>query len=574
MVSRIYLIRHGITEGNQRMWFYGKADLPLAEAGKQKLRQLTERGIYPKIDDSWNCYTSGLLRTEQTFDIIFGSRQHEVISDLREMEFGDYECSTYEELKEYEGFEQWINDATGDVKLPGGGESKNEFSARISKGLAELVGYHRLKELSHRHSGKEAMTVMVCHGGVISAIMSELFPERKASMWDWMPGPGFGYMIEMKEGEPVMYERITDIKKLGFGLMRLPMKGEDVDMDQTKRMVDLFLSKGFTYFDTAYGYLDGKSEKAVKAALVDRYPRDSFYLATKLPAWAAKNEREAREMFDTSLARTGAAFFDFFLLHNLGGSNTPPFDEFGIWDFLAKKKSEGLITNLGFSIHDKAEALEKVLEAHPEMDFVQLQINYADWENPVIESRKCYEVARKYNKPIIIMEPVRGGALADLPKDLNRRLLAENSRASVASWAIRYAASLPGVLTVLSGMSSIEQMEDNISVMENFQPLSDSERQLLESVSAELEAIPHVPCTSCGYCLENCPQKVAIPGIFHALNNYLIYENMKSASGNYQWETRNGGIGSKCIGCGACESVCPQHINIIERLSEAAEIFE
>ena len=260
-----------------------------------------------------------------------------------------------------------------------------------------------------------------------------------------------------------------EIRKLGFGLMRLPMIGDEVDIEQTKQMVDLFLSKGFTYFDTAYGYLGGKSEKAVKTALVDRYPRESFQLATKLPAWAGANTaEEAQNMFYTSLERTGAGYFDFYLLHNLGDSRTKAFDRFGIWDFLAEQKKKGLIKHLGFSFHDKADKLDELLTLHPDMEFVQLQINYADWESASIQSRACYEVARKHGKPVIIMEPVKGGSLASLPAPIEKIFKDADPEASLPSWAIRFAASLDGLVTVLSGMSTLEQMQDNLSFMEQF----------------------------------------------------------------------------------------------------------
>lgn len=573
MSSRIYLIRHGITEGNLRKWFYGSADIPLTEEGGAELRRLAETGIYPPIDEEADCYTTGLLRTEQTFELIFGKRPRKVIAELQEMNFGRYECHSYDELKDDPQFSAWCWDESGDAPLDGG-ETRNQFAARISRGLKELIGYHRLKELSHRHNGRDTVSVVVCHGGVISAVMHELFPQVERNIWSWMPDPGFGYRVDFKEGEPVMFEKITEIKKLGFGLMRLPMKGENVDLEQTKEMVDMFMAKGFTYFDTAWGYLDGKSEEAAKAALVDRYPRDSFQLATKLPAWCASTKEEAEAMFETSLKRTGAGYFDFFLLHNLGDKRTRSFDDFQIWDFLARKKEEGLIRQLGFSMHDKAEELEKVLAAHPEMDFVQLQINYADWESPTVESRKCYETARRYNKPVIIMEPVKGGSLARLPDKISAIFKEADPEKSLSSWAIRYAASLDGVLTVLSGMSSLEQMRDNLRTMENFEPLSEEELQVIEKVRSALDAMPQVPCTACGYCEKGCVQKVAIPGIFRAMNNYMIYGNKEGAEGNYAWETREGGLASKCIQCGACEDVCPQHIKITKELVRAKELFE
>lgn len=302
-----------------------------------------------------------------------------------------------------------------------------------------------------------------------------------------------------------------NIPKLGFGLMRLPMNGQEVDEEQTQKMVDRFLSEGFCYFDTAYGYIDGKSEAVAKKVLVDRYPREKFLLATKLPAWAgAKNREEAEQMFYTSLERTGAGYFDFYLLHNLGEERTRFFDDYGIWDFLQERKREGLIRHIGFSMHDKSDVLDRILTEHPEMEFVQLQINYADWEDPDIESRKCYEVARKHNKPIIIMEPVKGGTLADPPKEVKDILKAADETASPSSWAIRFAASLEGVVTVLSGMSNMEQMEDNLSYMKEFTPLSEEEQKIIEKARAVYGSFPKIPCTACAYCMKGCPEHIGI----------------------------------------------------------------
>ena len=366
-----------------------------------------------------------------------------------------------------------------------------------------------------------------------------------------------------------------DIPKLGFGLMRLPMLGEEVDIEQTKKMVDMFMDKGFRYFDTAYGYIGGKSEEAIKVALVDRYPRESFYLATKLPAWAgAKTAEEAKGVLETSLRRTGAGYFDFYLLHNLGDNRTKAFDDFGIWDFVQEKKAEGVLKHVGFSMHASAEALDEVLTKHPEVEFVQLQINYADWESDSVQSRKCYEVARKHGKPVIIMEPVKGGSLANLPDSVGSIFKAANPEVSQSSWALRFAASLEGIITVLSGMSNIAQMEDNLKTMANFKPMDDKDRAVIAEACKALEAIPKVPCTGCQYCVKGCPQSVAIPGIFSAMNTYLVYNNMDGAKGNYGWATNNGGLASKCIECGQCEEVCPQHIDIIAQLKRAKELFE
>jgi len=366
-----------------------------------------------------------------------------------------------------------------------------------------------------------------------------------------------------------------DIKKLGFGLMRLPMKGGDVDMEQMKQMVDLFMQKGFTYFDTAYVYMDGKSEKAAKAALVDRYPRESFQLATKMAAWLGpKSAGEARQTFHTSLARTGAGYFDYYLLHNLGGQRTRVFDDFKLWDFLHEQKDRGLIKHLGFSFHDRADVLDEILTKHPEMEFVQLQINYADWDSEAVESRKCYETARRHHKPVIIMEPVKGGSLANLHDDAVSILKKVDPAASTASWAIRFAASLEGVITVLSGMSNLEQMKDNLSYMEDFRPLDAGERQAIGRVQSILAATPGIPCTECRYCTKGCPQSIDIPGIFAAMNNYMVYNNFDGGKGHYGWITRDGGFASKCIECGQCEMACPHGIAIMGELKKAASWFE
>lgn len=368
------------------------------------------------------------------------------------------------------------------------------------------------------------------------------------------------------------------IPKLGFGCMRLPMlKNGEVDIEQFTQMADMFINAGFKYFDTAYGYIDGKSEKAIKTVLTDRYPRESFILATKLPAWAgAKTKQEAEQMFYTSLERTAAGYFDFYLLHNLGESRSKAFDDFGIWDFVQKLKKEGLVKHVGFSMHDKADKLEQILKAHPEMEFVQLQINYTDWDNPSIESRKCYEVARKYNKPIIIMEPVKGGNLANPPQNILDIFKKADPKASPSSWAIRFAASLQGVVTVLSGMSNIEQMQDNLSYMKDFRPLSDEEMKVIEAARAEYAKIPVVPCTACAYCMKGCPEKIGIYGTFQAVNMYKMYGDINSSRGSYQWNTQGLGLNkaSACIKCGKCEKVCPQHIHIRDELQKAAELFE
>ena len=363
-----------------------------------------------------------------------------------------------------------------------------------------------------------------------------------------------------------------DIKKLGFGLMRLPQKDGKIDVEQTKVMVDKFLDAGFTYFDTAWAYAG--SEDAIRQALVERYPRDKFQLATKNAAWInCKTREEAIAQFDTSLKQTGAGYFDFYLLHNLGESRTKAFDDFDMWSWIQEMKAEGKIKHIGFSFHSTPEELEEILNKHPEMEFVQLQINYADWENPAIKSRECYEVARKHGKPVIIMEPVKGGMLANPPEQVQKVFNEADPNASVASWAIKFAASLEGVITVLSGMSNIEQMEDNISYMKDFTKLSDKEEETINKAQEILKSIPLIPCTTCNYCAKVCPMHIGISESFTAMNYLTLYNDMGAAKHQEEWLVGGHGLkkASECIKCGRCEQACPQHIQIRKELEKVAE---
>ena len=366
-----------------------------------------------------------------------------------------------------------------------------------------------------------------------------------------------------------------DCMKLGFGMMRLPrIEGtNDIDLEHTKQMVDTFIEAGGRYFDTAYIY-EG-SEEATKAALCDRYPRESYYLADKLnaSAFAAKNEEEAKNEIKVSLERTGAGYLDFYLLHGIDEGNNDNFNSYGIWDYMKQLKAEGVIRHYGFSFHSTPEHLEQLLTDHPDAEFVQLQINYADWEDKLVCSRQCYEIATRHGKPVIVMEPVKGGKLANPPQAVKDILQRANPDVSFASWAIRYVASLPNVMMVLSGMSSIEQMRDNVSFMRHFQPLTDEEKQVVEEVSQALKQYADIACTACHYCTPGCPMGIHIPEIFSVMNVYKMYGNLTEARNEYRWRP-GGALASTCIQCGQCEEACPQHLPIIRLLEEVVETLE
>lgn len=372
----------------------------------------------------------------------------------------------------------------------------------------------------------------------------------------------------------VSSNKLSNMPKLGFGMMRLPFKGEDIDIEQVCRMVDSCLEKGFNYFDSAYVYNKGKSECAMKEALVKRHPRESFMLATKLPAWELKTEADVQRIFDEQLERTGAGYFDFYLLHSVEEGHLPKYNSFNCWEWAMKMKEKGLIKHFGFSFHDSSELLDKVLTEHPEAEFVQLQINYADWTNKIVQSGKCYEVARKHNKQIIVMEPIKGGTLATLQPELEYMLKKLRPDSSIASWALRFVAAKEGIMTVLSGMSSIEQMEDNLKTMTNFEPLSKEESDCLNLVTEKLLSAPTVPCTGCGYCVDGCPQEIRIPDVIRALNTIKTYGEDNRPRVFYRGITKDGHKASICIECGQCESVCPQHLEIIKVLSEATDVFD
>lgn len=368
-----------------------------------------------------------------------------------------------------------------------------------------------------------------------------------------------------------------NIPKLGFGFMRLPkLEDGSYDMDQVIDMVDLFMESGFTYFDTAYVYDGGKSEEALRSALVERYPRDAYTVATKVNARAASTAEEAQSQLSVSLERLGLDYVDFYLLHAVMDDVIDTYDGYGLWEFVRTEREAGRIRHMGFSFHGTPALLERLLTEHPEVEFVQLQLNYADWENPAVASRACYEIARSHGVPVVVMEPVKGGALATPPAPVAEVLAAADPDASAASWAIRYAASLEGIMTVLSGMSTLAQVEDNVSYMRDFKTLDEDERAVVERAREALAGIRQVPCTACRYCVEGCPQRIPILDIFAARNQELIWGRADKAKAAYLEAVGAEGAGraSDCIQCGQCEAACPQNLPIIELLEECAEAYE
>ena len=366
-----------------------------------------------------------------------------------------------------------------------------------------------------------------------------------------------------------------DMPKLGFGMMRLPkLEDGSIDIEQVKEMVDIFMGAGLTYFDTAFVYDNGESEVATRKALVERYPRDSFTVTTKLNAWLGDpTEEEAKRQFEISLERLGVDYFDFYLLHVIQENNWETYERYGLWDFVRSMKEKGLVKRWGFSFHASPELLEKMLTTHPEVDFIQLQVNYADMEDPVNESRRCIEVAQAHGVPYTIMEPVKGGMLANPPRAVRDIFDAANAELgrnlSYAGWALRFAASQPGVICALSGMSNIEQTKDNVSFMGNFEPLSAEEAAVVAKAQDVLNSCEQIKCTGCHYCTEGCPMGIPIPDFFSAMNRKLIFENEADAKRRYANAVSMAGVSAAdCIQCGQCEGACPQRLPIISYLAD------
>lgn len=368
--------------------------------------------------------------------------------------------------------------------------------------------------------------------------------------------------------------RMLSNSKLGFGLMRLPKdKQGQIKLDEVQRMVDSYMERGFNYFDTAYVY-EG-SEEAIRQTLVEKYPRDVYTLADKLPAWKLTCQEDVERIFQESLNRTGVDYFDFYLLHSVEKSHYPTYEKYQCFDFIQEMKKQGKIKYMGFSFHDDADFLDKVLTEHPEIDFVQLQLNYLDWENGVIQSRRNYEVARKHHKPIVVMEPIKGGTLASFSDDIEKIYKDYAPQKSIASWALRYVASLDGVMTILSGMSNAQQMNDHLDTMTHFEKINNEEAKLIKQVTDQVLSYPTIPCTKCRYCTPGCPMHIQIPDLFTAYNSAKMYgENRRYQTYYKDHSTGDYQPAKACIACGQCESVCPQHLEIISLLKEVSEVFD
>ena len=370
------------------------------------------------------------------------------------------------------------------------------------------------------------------------------------------------------------------MKKLGFGLMRLPLNNAadagDIDIKTMERMADAFLERGFTYFDTAWMYNGFKSEEAMREALIKRHRRDSFTVATKLPVMMLQEQGDVERIFNEQLKKCGVDYFDYYLLHNLNTTSLETADRLDCFSFIQKMKDAGRVRHIGFSFHDHADLLDRILTAHPEAEFVQLQINYLDWDSAGIQSRLCYETAARHGKPVIVMEPVKGGTLARVPAAAEKIFRGCAPDMSPASWAVRFAASLDNAAMVLSGMSSFEQMQDNLSYMENFRPLDAKEREVLAKAKEIIDSSIAIPCTGCRYCVPGCPKHIAIPEYFDLYNNkkQMTVEVFYTQDVYYSNYSKEHGKASDCISCRKCEKACPQGIDITGWLKKVAAEFE
>ena len=362
-------------------------------------------------------------------------------------------------------------------------------------------------------------------------------------------------------------------KNFGFGCMRLPMNGEEVDYAEMNRMVDTFMEAGFNYFDTAHGYLDGKSETALKHCLTSRYPRESYVLTNKLSTNHFSSGGEIRPLIENLLERCGVTYFDYLLMHSQNADTYAKYKKCLAYETALEMMAEGKFRHFGISFHDTADVLERILTEYPQVEVVQIQLNYLDFEDPAVQSRKCLEVCRRHGKPAIVMEPVKGGSLAKLPVEA-QKVFDELQGGSAASYAIRFAASQPGVAMVLSGMGNMEMMNDNLSYMKNFQALNERELEAVGKVRDIFRSLGTIACTGCRYCTEVCPMGIAIPEMFACLNTKRIFHDWNADFYYSDVHAANGGRPSDCAGCGACESICPQHLPIRRLLQEVSREFD
>lgn len=365
-------------------------------------------------------------------------------------------------------------------------------------------------------------------------------------------------------------------RNFGFGCMRLPMAGEEVDLEQAKEMVDFFLANGFNYFDTAHGYLGGRSETALRECLVKRHPRESYILTNKLSTHFFQKEEEILPLFQQQLEACGVEYFDFYLMHAQDGAIFAKYKKCHAYETALKLKEQGKIRHFGISFHDKAHVLDQILTEYPQVEAVQIQFNYVDYEDASVESRKVYEVCEKHGKPVIVMEPVKGGSLVNLPEKAQKVLDDLGAGRSNASYAIRFAAGFPKMCMVLSGMSSMEQMADNVSYMKDFQPLSEQERAAVDRVCEIFHSMNMIPCTGCHYCVldNDCPKKIQIPELFACYNEKTIFQSWNQDYYYSNILTRDHGKASDCLQCGKCEKICPQYLPIRQLLKDVAKEFE
>lgn len=362
-------------------------------------------------------------------------------------------------------------------------------------------------------------------------------------------------------------------KNFGFGCMRLPMSGDKVDYEEFSKMVDLYMAEGFNYFDTARVYLGGQSETAIRDCIAKRYPRESFILTDKLSTSLFNSEEEVRPLFAKQLESCGVDYFDFYLMHAQSKDIFEKYKRCRAYEQAFELKAEGKIRHVGLSFHDKAEVLDEILTEYPQVEVVQIQLNYLDFDDPAVQSRKCYEVCQKHNKPVIVMEPVKGGNLVNLPEDA-KKVLEDLHGGSPASYAIRFAAGFDGIMMVLSGMSNMEQMQDNLSYMKDFKPLDAAERNAIEEVCRIFHSKHLIPCTACRYCTDGCPKHISIPDLFSLMNSKQIYQDWNADYYYGEVYTKNNGKASDCIGCGKCEKSCPQHLPIRQLLKDVVAQFE